>query len=128
RIEPTTSDAAIGQTSGAAITMIPKSGTNDLHGPLTCQHWQQRWQGTPFFVKQQYYRSIAAAEAAGNHALAELIRHTDKQPTGRSNNWGASAGGPVVIPKIYNGKNKMIWFFTYNAFKDDNVEDRTNFN
>jgi hypothetical protein len=43
--------------------------------------------GTPFFVKQAYYRRIAAAEAAGNTALANSIRNTDKQPSGRSNNW-----------------------------------------
>ena len=95
---------------------------------MTWQHWQQRWQGTPFFVKQRYFQTIAAAEAAGNTARANQIRATDKQPTGRSNNWGASAGGPVVIPKIYDGKNKLFWFFTYNAFKDVKVEDSSQFN
>ena len=79
-------------------------------------------------MKQNYYRSIAAADAAGNSALANQIRNTDKQPTGRSNNWGASAGGPLLIPKIYNGKNRLFWFFTYNAFKDVKVEDPSNFN
>jgi hypothetical protein len=127
-VETNNFDASIGQTSGASIQMISKSGSNDFHGTATWQHWQQRWQGTPFFVKQQYFRRIAAADAAGNHALADEIRNTDKQPTGRSNNWGASGGGPVIIPKIYNGKNKLFWFFTYNAFKDVKVEDPSNFN
>jgi hypothetical protein len=68
------------------------------------------------------------AENAGNKALADRIRNTDKQPTGRSNNWGASAGGPVYIPRIYNGKNKLFWFFTYNAFKDIKTEDPSTFN
>ena len=128
KVETENFDASIGQTSGAAITMISKSGANDLHGTATWQHWQQRWQGTPFFVKQNYYRSIAAAEAAGNQALADRIRHTDKQATGRSNNWGASGGGPVFIPKVYNGKNKLFWFFTYNAFKDVKNEEPSTFN
>ncbi len=128
KVETTNFDASIGQTSGSAITMLSKSGANEFHGTLTWQHWQQRWQGTPFFVKQQYYRNIAAAEAAGNHALAEQLRQTDKQPPGRSNNWGVSGGGPVVIPKLYNGKNKLFWFFTYNGFKDVKVEDAANFN
>jgi acylphosphatase len=128
KVETNNFNAEIGQSTGAAITMISKSGTNSLHGTGTWQHWQQRWQGSPFFVKQQYYRRIAAAEQAGNTALADQLRATDKQPTGRSNNWGASAGGPVYIPKIYNGKNKMFWFFTYNGFKDVKVEDAANFN
>ena len=128
KVETSNFDASIGQTSGAAVTMISRSGTNDIHGTATWQHWQQRWQGTPFFTKQNYYRSIVNAENAGNKALADRIRNTDKQPTGRSNNWGASAGGPVYIPKIYNGKNKLFWFFTYNAFKDIKTEDPSTFN
>lgn len=128
KVETTNFDASIGQTSGAAITMISRSGTNDFHGTATWQHWQQRWQGTPFFVKKNYYARIAAAEAAGNTALANELRNQDKQPTGRSNNWGASGGGPVIIPKLYDGKNRLFWFFTYNAFKDVKVEDAANFN
>ena len=128
KVETNNFDAAIGQTTGASIQMISKSGTNDFHGTVTEQHWQQRWQGTPFFTKQQYFTRIAAFEAAGNKTAADALRNTDKQPTGRSNNWGVSGGGPVVIPKIYNGKNKLFWFFTYNAFKDVKVEDPSQFN
>jgi hypothetical protein len=128
KVETNNFDAGIGQTSGAAISMISKSGTNALHGTATWQHWQQRWQGTPFFTKQQYYNRINAAEATGNKAEADRLRATDKQPTGRSNNWGASAGGPLVIPKVVNGRNKIFWFFTYNAFKDVKVEDPSTFN
>jgi hypothetical protein len=128
KVETTNFDASIGQTSGSAITMISKSGTNAFHGTATWQHWQQRWQGSPFFVKQNYFRRIAAADAAGNSALANRLRNTDKQATGRSNNWGASGGGPVVIPKLYDGKNRFFWFFTYNAFKDNKTEDPSAFN
>lgn len=128
KVETNNFDASIGQSSGASITMISKSGTNDFHGTATWQHWQQRWQGTPFFTKQNYFRRIAAAEAAGNSTLANQLRATDKQPTGRSNNWGASGGGAVIIPKLYNGRNKLFWFFTYNAFKDVKVEDASQFN
>jgi hypothetical protein len=128
KVETNNFDASIGQSSGSAITMISKSGQNDLHGTATWQHWQQRWQGTPFFVKQQYYRRINEAEAAGDTVRANQLRNTDKQPTGRSNNWGASGGGPVVIPKLLNGRNRLFWFFTYNAFKDVKVEDASTFN
>lgn len=128
KVETSNFDAGIGQTSGSSISMISKSGTNDFHGTATWQHWQQRWQGTPFFVKKNYYSKIAAAEAAGNTALANDLRSQDKQPTGRSNNWGASGGGPLIIPKVYDGRNRLFWFFTYNAFKDVKVEDAANFN
>ena len=128
KVETNNFDAGIGQSTGSAISMISKSGSNEFHGTATWQHWQQRWQGTPFFVKQNYFRRIAAADAAGNSNLANQLRSTDQQPTGRSNNWGASGGGPVIIPKIYDGKNRLFWFFTYNAFKDVKVEDASQFN
>jgi hypothetical protein len=128
KVETSNFDAGVGQSSGASISMISKSGTNSLHGTATWQHWQQRWQGTPFFVKQNYYRSIAAAEAIGDTARAQAIRNTDKQQPGRSHNWGASAGGPVVIPKVYDGRNKLFWFFTYNALKEVKTEAANTFN
>lgn len=128
KVELTNFDAGIGQTSGATISMISKSGSNALHGTYTWQHWQQRWQGSPFFLKQQYYRRIADAEARGNTALANELRNTDKQAAGRSNNWAATIGGPVVLPKIINGRNKLFFFFTYNGFKDVKTEDAANIN
>ncbi len=128
KVESTNFDASIGQTTGVVITMISRSGTNTPHGTLTWQHWQQRWQGTPFFVKQNYYRRIAQAEAAGNTALANQLRNTDKQLPGRSNNWGASGGGPVWIPKVFDGRNKLFWFFTYNGFKDVKTEEPSQLN
>jgi len=126
KVETSNFDAS--QSNGLSISMISKSGANSLHGAATWQHWQQRWNGTPFFTKQNYFRSIAAAEAAGNTARANQIRNTDKQPTGRSHNWGASGGGPVVIPKIYDGRNKLFWFFTYNALREIKSEEASTFN
>ncbi|MBL8227548.1 MAG: TonB-dependent receptor [Bryobacterales bacterium] len=118
KVETSGFDASIGATTGAAISMMTKAGTNRYHGALSWMHWQQRWSGTPFFTRQLWYRRIAQAEAAGNPALAEQLRNTPKQPTGRSNNYSASLGGPVVIPGVYSGKNKMFFFFSYNGFKD----------
>ncbi len=128
KVETTNFDASIGQTSGVAITMISKSGVNDFHGTATWQHWQQRWQGRPFFVKQNYFRSIAAAEAAGNTARANQLRNTEPLAPGRSHNFGASGGGPVILPKIYNGRNRLFWFFTYNALKEVKGEEPSTFN
>src|SRR2546425_653235 len=54
KVESMNFDAAVGHTSGATISVMTKAGTNTFHGALTEQHWQQRWNGTRFFVKQQY--------------------------------------------------------------------------
>ena len=38
------------------------------------------------------------------------------RPRNRRNDFGGTMGGPVYIPKIYNGHNKTFWFFNYEEF------------
>ncbi len=118
KIETSSFDASIGHTTGVNVTMMTKAGTNQFHGSATWQHWQQRWHATPFFTKQLYYRRIAEAEAAGNTGLANQLRNTDKQEPGRSNNWVGTLGGPVWIPKVFDGRNKLFFFFSYQGNLD----------
>lgn len=125
KVESTNFDASIGHTSGTMISVLTKSGTNSLHGNLTEQHWQQRWNGTRFFVKQQYYRNIAAAEAAGDPARADELRRSPKQPSGHSNNYAATLGGPVVLPKLIDGRNKLFFFFSFDGFEDRKTTEST---
>lgn len=125
KVESLNFDAAVGHTTGAQISVMTKAGTNALHGALTEQHWQQRWNGTRFFVKQQFYRNIAAAEAAGDHARAEELRNSPLQPSGHSNNFAATLGGPVVLPKLVNGRNKLFFFFSFDGFEDRKTTEST---
>jgi hypothetical protein len=118
-------DASVGHSSGIAIAIMTKAGTNAFHGDLTEQYWNNRWNGARFFVKQAYYRSIAAAEAAGNHALAEQIRSTPTNPAGHANTYAATIGGPVTIPKLVNGKNKLFFFFSFDGFIDRKPTENT---
>ena len=128
KVETSNFDAAIGHTSGASVTMMTKSGTNQFHGSLTEQHWQQRWQATNFFTNQAYYRSIADAEAKGDFALANQIRSTPKQASGRSNNYTAAIGGPIRIPQLFDGRDRLFFFFSYQGNKDQvaDLPDRMN--
>jgi len=125
KVETQNFDAVVGHTSGASISIMTKAGTNGFHGDLTEQHWQQRWNGTRFFVKQAYFRSIAQAEAAGNHTLAEQLRNSPQQPSGHSNNYAGAIGGPVIIPKVFNGKNKLFFFFSFDGFQDRKTTEST---
>ncbi|MGH9668346.1 MAG: carboxypeptidase-like regulatory domain-containing protein, partial [Bryobacteraceae bacterium] len=105
KVETQNFDASVGHMAGISIATMTKAGTNALHGDLTEEYWNQRWNGTPFFVKQAYFRSIAQAEASGNHALAQQLRNSPQQPPGHDNDYGADIGGPVIIPKVINGRN-----------------------
>ncbi len=33
------------------------------------------------------------------------------------NEYGVTAGGPFMVPKLYDGRNKSFWFFNYEGFK-----------
>jgi hypothetical protein len=128
KVETAPFDASKGHTTSATISLSTKSGGNDYHGVLTHKHWQQRYNATQATTNAGYWSRIRAAEAAGNTTLAEQLKSTSPQPTGRSNNWAASGGGPVRIPKLYDGRDKLFWFFSYNAFKDVKTEEATNVN
>ena len=75
-----------GQTSVA--NFATKSGTNQLHGSA------------------YYYGQNDALRANAFNSNAAGIK---RQPY-RQHNYGYSAGGPVVIPKLYNGRNRSFWF------------------
>src|SRR5262249_9619092 len=76
--------AEYGRSSSAIVSVALKSGTNDIHG--------------------------AAYEFLRNEALdAKNLLATYKSPYKR-NQFGAAIGGPVVLPKIYNGHDKTFFF------------------
>lgn len=113
RLETATFDASYGHTSGATVNVMSKAGTNTYHGSLYDQHWQQRWNATQHFTRLQY----EAKQAAGTLKPGE-----QKQASGRSNNYGATLGGPVRIPKVFNGKDKLFFFLSYNGIKQSKAE------
>ncbi len=113
RLETTSFDAGYGFTSGATINVATKPGTNRYHGSLYDQHWQQRWNATPHFTRLSWEDQVRSGR---------ITPDTQKQATGRSNNFGGTIGGPVRIPKLYNGKDKLFFFFSYNGIYQSKAE------
>ncbi|MBI1789984.1 MAG: hypothetical protein HYR60_20835, partial [Acidobacteria bacterium] len=46
-----------------------------------------------------------------------LNRTSRPKPPLNQHNYGAAIGGPVTIPKIYNGRSRTFWFFNYEGFR-----------
>jgi len=87
--------ADLGRSSGAQVTLVTKSGTNDFHGSLF-EFYQ-----TPRFHANEYNNLINKA------ARPQFVQHI----------FGGSIGGPVYLPMFgeggpthYNGKNKTFFF------------------
>ncbi len=125
KIETAGFDASKGHSSGANISMLTKSGTNRFRGSATWQYWNQDWNATQSTTNAAYYGRIAEAEARGDKAEATRLRAEPKVPPGHHHNWAGVLGGPVQLPKVYNGANKLFFFFSYNGFKDAKVEEPT---
>jgi hypothetical protein len=125
KVETAPFDASKGHTTSATISLSTKSGTNEYHGALTWQHWQQRYNATQSTTNAGHWGRIRQAEAAGNTALANQLKSQSPQPTGRSNNWAGSVGGPARMPWLFDGRDKLFFFFSYNAFKDVKTEEAT---
>src|SRR5262249_237964 len=125
KVETAPFDASKGHTTSAAISLSTKSGGKDYPRQLNWQQWQQRLNATQSTTNAGYWGRIRQAEAAGDTALAEQLKSQSPQPSGRSNNWAGSAGGPVRVPWLFNGKDKLFFFFGYNAAKDVKTEEAT---
>jgi len=106
KLETTPFDASYGHTSGAVVNVSTKAGTNRYHGSAFNQHWQQRWNATPHFTRLAFERDVREGKRQPGD---------QRQEPGRQNNFGASLGGPVYLPGVYNGKDKFFFFLSYNG-------------
>jgi hypothetical protein len=109
KIQTTSYDASIGHSSGALTNVSVKSGTKDLHG--TAYMNDSRLRAIPWHTNRFLGQQFAAPGAN-----IEQIRERNV-PSWLHQRWGATATGPVVIPKIYNGRAKTFWSFGYEGLK-----------
>lgn len=95
KLQENTYDATMGRTGGGVFNTLLKSGSNSVHGSALGYTRQTDWVANDFFSNR-----------AGR----------PKQNT-PFYNWGFSFGGPVVIPKIYNGRNKSFFYLTTESYR-----------
>lgn len=98
--------AEFGHTSGGVFNFALKSGTNALHGSafyylrneaLDANSWMNNWRLSQSPNDPRY------------------VRGQDRQFLG-----GFSGGGPVYIPKVYNGKNRTFFFGSFEKYTQSN--------
>ena len=84
--------AEIGHASGGTISFVSKSGTNNFHGD--------------------------AYEFLRNQDLDAKGFFGTTKPIYKQNDFGFTAGGPVWLPKVYNGSDRSFFFFSYEGFRN----------
>ncbi len=90
-----------GQVGGGFFNVTMRSGTNALHGSAY-DYWVNEVlnANTPFINQSQ-------------------------RPRQRRNDYGGTLGGPVILPKIYNGRNKTFFFFNFEQFRETQLVNST---
>ncbi len=91
-IQTSNYSAEFGQAGGAVMIATMKSGTNQYHGS-----------GYDYFV---------------NEALNATTPFSNTKPRARRNDYGFTAGGPVWVPKVYNGRDRSFFFFNFEQFRE----------
>src|SRR6266567_5258181 len=90
--------AEFGQVQGGLVNFTTRSGTNQFHGAAYDYNTNEFMNaGRPFT----------------DNGNGHLIR-----PRQRNNDYGFSGGGPVWIPKVYNGRNRTFFFFNFDQFRN----------
>lgn len=92
KVQSNVMSAEFGFTAGGVVNVVTKSGTNELHGNLN------------YFIRNDAFDA--------RRTYAEF-----KEPF-RYHQYGGSLGGPVFLPKFYDGRNKTFFFFNYEGWQN----------
>jgi hypothetical protein len=91
--------AEFGQVLGGMFNPTTRSGTNEFHGS-----------GYEYLTNEDLNAGVPfTSSGVGGHHL---------RPRVRKNDYGASVGGPVRIPKLYSGKDRSFFFFNFERYND----------
>ena len=92
RMETGLYDARFGTNAGAQVNVVTKSGTNRFHG--------------------------SAYEYLRNDVLNTRNFFDPTVPPFKRNQFGATVGGPITVPGVYDGNDKTFFFFGYEGLRE----------
>ena len=92
--------AEFGQAGGGLFNVTMKSGTNGYHGTVY-----------EYFVNEDLNAAFPFTNDGSGHKV---------RPRNRRNDYGGTLGGPIIIPKLYNGHDRTFFFFSYEEYRESN--------
>jgi hypothetical protein len=100
-IQTSNYSAEFGQAGGGLFNFSMRSGSNQYHGSAY-----------DYFVNEALNAGTPFTDDGKGHLL---------RPRQRRNDYGFSIGGPVTIPKLYNGHNKTFFFVNFEQFRETTI-------
>lgn len=95
KVQANTYDAEVGRTGGGTFNTLLRSGTNNIHGSAVGHIRETDWLANNFF-----------ANRAGQATADQPFR-----------DWAFSLGGPVQLPRLYDGRNRSFFFISTEAYR-----------
>ncbi|MEK7405010.1 MAG: carboxypeptidase-like regulatory domain-containing protein [Acidobacteriota bacterium] len=96
KVQTASYDAAYGNSPGVIVNVSLKSGSNEPHGSL--------------------FENLRNSATDANYFFTN--RASQPKPGFRYNHFGASIGGPVILPRLYSGRNRTFFFYGFEGLKD----------
>jgi hypothetical protein len=101
RVESSNFEASVGHGLGLQISMMTRAGTNRQRGTVNYQYWTNKLNSLTAQQKTTF----------DDRAKSEFEK-------GRSHNLSLTAGGPLVIPGVVDGRGKLFYFANYSLAND----------
>jgi carboxypeptidase family protein len=110
KIQTNSYDAQYGKTAGGIVNVSLKSGTNGFHGTLYEFARRIAWDANSF------QNNARGADKRGCVPTDTLCL---KDAQGHYlDQYGGTIGGPIIFPKLYNGRNKSFFFGAYEGYRE----------
>jgi hypothetical protein len=95
KVQTSTYSAEYGRSPGGQFSLATRSGTNTLHGSAF------DYLRNNFFDANDWFND----------------HYGDPTPALRQNDFGGTLGGPLWLPKLYDGRNRTFYFFSYEGLR-----------
>ncbi|MDQ6678105.1 MAG: carboxypeptidase regulatory-like domain-containing protein [Acidobacteriota bacterium] len=100
KIQTNAYDAQYGKTAGGVMNAVLKSGSNGLHGSVY-EYMRRNW------LDANSFQNNARGAAKDGHSLDQ---------------YGALVSGPVIVPKVYNGRNRTFYMVNAERYVEDSPQ------
>lgn len=104
KVITSTPPAQFGRSSGGILNIVSKTGTNSLHGTVYEYLRNEKLDAAPYFLKYNNKPPIPG--------------RNDFRAPHKFNQYGFFVSGPVLLPKIYDGRDKTFFTFGWEASRN----------
>jgi hypothetical protein len=109
KVQQNTYDAQYGRTGGGVITIVTKGGGNDFHG-------------TAFEYFQNDKLNANQSELNRPMTVGGQFFPNGRKPPNHINQFGAMVSGPIRIPKVFDGRNRLFWMLSWESMRQRSAD------